>query len=95
MEGQLGSLPEADEAWQGAGGPDETGPELAVEFGGIGGGRVGEVAPLDPVPDVLDRIQLRRVTGEGHGFEAVRGHEFRRLAVDLPAVPDDFYFLIF
>ena len=89
MEWQFGSLPEADEAWLGAGGSDEAGPELLVEFGGVGGGRIGEVAPFDAVPDVLDRIQHGRVAGQGHGLEAGRIEKSCGGGVDFPAVPND------
>jgi len=60
---------------------------LAGRLGGWG--RIGQVAPLQPVPDVLDGIQLGCVAGQRHRLQSFRLDEFRGGLMDFPAVPDD------
>ncbi len=60
-----------------------------MEFVGVDRGRIGQVGPLQPVPDVLDGIQLGCVAGQRHRLQSVRLNEFRGGLMDFPAVPDD------
>ena len=89
MEGQFGSLPEADESGLGAGGSGQAGPELAIEVLGVGGGCIREVAPFDAVPDVFDGVQLGCVAGQSYGFESIRVDASGRGSVHRPPIPDD------
>ena len=59
-----------------------------MEFVGVDRGRIGQVAPLQPVPDVLDGIQLGCVAGQRHRLQSFRLDEFRGGLMHLPAVPD-------
>lgn len=50
---------------------------------------VGQVRPLQPVPQLLDWVQLGRVAGQRHRFQSRRVHKAGGGAVHLPAVPND------
>ena len=60
-----------------------------MQFRGVGGGSVGQVAPLESIPDVLDGVQVRRIARQRDGFQSVRPDEFGRSVMHFPTVPDD------
>jgi len=51
MEEEFGTRPEAVELAEIAGGCFQQRKEMLVQFGRVGGGRIAQFAPLDPVPE--------------------------------------------
>lgn len=59
-----------------------------MKFIGVDRGRIRQVGPLQPIPDMLDGIQLGCVAGQRHRLQSVRLDEFRGGLMHFPAVPD-------
>lgn len=89
MEGKLSAGPEAFQARQGKGGLPQERSQAIVQRGRVERGVVGQVRPLQAVPKLFDRIQLRSIAGQRHRLQPRRCHEFRGGTVHFPAVPDD------
>ena len=59
-----------------------------MQFRGVGRGRVGQVAPLEAIPDVLDGVQVRCVAWQRDGLQSRRSDELGRGVMHFPTVPD-------
>ena len=87
MGGEFGTVPVALELRDIAGGLVEERSELLVQLLSIGRGRIGEMAPLEPVPKLFDGIQLGSITGEFHRLQSRGIDDSSGRRVRFPTVP--------